>query len=75
MGVFRKEASVELVKISVKESSQSNHLSTEPPFLRAKAPPANRDRWNNREPALEQNEQASRSCKMATILNLKDEER
>ena len=49
MGVFRKEARVELVKISVKESTQSNDLSTEPPFLRAKAPPANRDKWNNRE--------------------------
>lgn len=74
MGVFRKEARVELVKISVKESSQSNHLSTEPPFLRAKAPPANRDKWNKPR-TLEQNEQASRSCKMATILNLRDEER
>ena len=33
MDIFGKETSVELGKLLLQESSQSNHLSPEPPFL------------------------------------------
>ena len=76
MGIFRKEGSVELVKILVKESSQSNHLSPGPPFPRAKALPANRDKWNNRGTLEQTSKPSLQSCKMATYhLGFEDEER
>ena len=42
--IFGKETSLELIKISVQESSHVNHVSPEPPFTRAEFPPAKRDR-------------------------------
>lgn len=41
--IFWNEAYIELVKTFVQESSQTNHVSREPPFSPSKAPPAKRD--------------------------------